>query len=74
MVDPLLALVPAKIPRIAVYLSEEVKADLEALASVERRSLSQMAAILIEESIVRAKQEGRLAEDKDAEERNRPTD
>lgn len=52
--------VPAKIPRIAVYLSEEVKADLEALANAERRSLSQMAAILIEEAISRAKAEGRL--------------
>lgn len=56
-------LVPAKIPRIAVYLSEEVKADLEALANVERRSISQMAAILIEESIARAKAEGRLKQD-----------
>jgi hypothetical protein len=52
--------VPAKIPRIAVYLSEDVKADLESLANDERRSLSQMAAILIEEAIARAKAEGRL--------------
>ena len=52
--------VPAKIPRIAVYLSEAVKADLEALANAERRSLSQMGAILIEEAIARAKAEGRL--------------
>lgn len=52
--------VPAKIPRIAIYLSEEVKADLEALANSERRSLSQMGAILIEEAIARAKAEGRL--------------
>lgn len=57
-------LVPAKIPRVAVYLSEEVKADLEALANAERRSVSQMAAILIEESIARAKEEGRLKQDK----------
>lgn len=52
--------VPAKIPRIAVYLSEELKADLEALANSEQRSLSQMAAMLIQESIQRAKEEGRL--------------
>lgn len=53
-------LVPAKIPRVAVYLSEEVKADLERLANTERRSISQMAAMLIEEAIARAKADGRL--------------
>jgi predicted transcriptional regulator len=52
--------VPAKIPRIAVYLSEDVKADLESLANAERRSVSQMAAMLIEEAIARAKAEDRL--------------
>jgi len=56
----LATLVPAKIPRVAVYLSEEVKADLERLANTERRSVSQMAAMLIEEAIARAKAEGRL--------------
>jgi predicted transcriptional regulator len=62
--------VPAKIPRIAVYLSDEVKADLELLANSERRSVSQMAAILLEESIARAKTEGRLkpeAQDEDSD-------
>jgi predicted transcriptional regulator len=54
--------VPAKIPRIAVYLSEDVKADLESLANAERRSVSQMAAMLIEEAIARAKAEDRLSE------------
>lgn len=56
------ATVPAKIPRIAVYLSEKVKDDLEALAGVERRSLSQMAAILIENALQQAKAEGKLQE------------
>jgi CopG-like RHH_1 or ribbon-helix-helix domain, RHH_5 len=60
MVNSRLSSVPAKIPRIAVYLSDEVKADLETLANSERRSMSQMAAILIEESIARAKADGRL--------------
>jgi hypothetical protein len=63
MVDQPVTFVPAKIPRIAVYLSEEVKASLELLAHAERRSLSQMAALLIEESIARAKQDGRLPPD-----------
>jgi hypothetical protein len=52
--------VPAKIPRIAVYLTEELKGDLEVLANAERRSLSQMAAMLIEEGIDKAKSDGRL--------------
>jgi predicted transcriptional regulator len=52
--------VPAKIPRIAVYLSEELKQDLEELARVERRSMSQMAAMLIEEGLKRAKEEGKI--------------
>lgn len=53
--------VPAKIPRIAVYLSSEaIKTELERLAASERRSVSQMAAILIEEGLLKAKQEGKL--------------
>lgn len=55
--------VPAKLPRVAVYLSEEVKADLVKLATKERRSESAMAAILIEEGIAKAKAEGKLGED-----------
>jgi len=51
---------PAKIPRVAVYLQEEVKAELDRLAFLERRSASQMAAILIEEGLARAKGEGKL--------------
>ena len=52
--------VPAKVPRIAVYISEELKQDLEKLAHAERRSLSQMAAILLEEAIQKAKEEGKI--------------
>jgi len=51
---------PARIPRIAVYLTQQLKADLERLAAVERRSLSQMAALLIEQGLEKAKQEGRI--------------
>jgi hypothetical protein len=43
--------VPAKIPRLAVYMSEEVKGHLEKLAYKERRSASSMAAILLEEAL-----------------------
>jgi hypothetical protein len=51
---------PAKIPRIAVYLSEELKQDLEKLAHSEKRSLSQMAAILIEQGLRQAKEKGEI--------------
>lgn len=43
--------VPAKKPRIAIYLSPETYRIVEALAIDERRSLSQMAAMLIEERL-----------------------
>lgn len=43
--------VPAKIPRVTVYISEVVKTELERLAVLERRTNSQMAAILIEEAL-----------------------
>ena len=56
--------VPAKVPRVAVYLSEELKEKLDRLADQEKRSLSQMAAILLEESLSRAEQEGRLKPEK----------
>jgi hypothetical protein len=59
--------VPAKIPRVAVYLQEEVKAELDRLAFLERRSASQMGAILIEEGIARAKADGRLRAEQEVE-------
>lgn len=52
--------VPAKIPRIAVYLDESVRQDLTELANVERRSMSQMAAILIEQALEQAKKDGKI--------------
>jgi hypothetical protein len=52
--------VPAKIPRIAVYLDESVRQDLTDLANVERRSMSQMAAILIEKALEQAKKDGKI--------------
>jgi tartrate dehydratase alpha subunit/fumarate hydratase class I-like protein len=52
--------VPAKLPRIVIYLPEDVKADLEKLANVERRSVSSMGLVAIEEAIKRAKAEGRI--------------
>lgn len=62
MVNATAMKVPAKIPRIAVYLSEEVKSDLELLASARQRSLSQMAALIIAERLKELKAEGKLTE------------
>jgi predicted transcriptional regulator len=52
--------VPANLPRIAVYLPESVKADLEKLATAERRSLSSMVLVAIEEAIKQAKAAGKI--------------
>jgi hypothetical protein len=52
--------VPAKLPRIVVYVPESVKADLEKLATVDRRSVSSMALVAIEEIIKQAKAEGKI--------------
>lgn len=62
MIDSAVLKVPARIPRIAVYLPEEVKSDLELLANVRQRSLSQMAAIIIAERLKELKAEGKLTE------------
>lgn len=40
-------------PKVSVYLSDEVKTQLMQLAQRERRSLSEMAVILIEDGIKR---------------------
>lgn len=52
--------VPTNLPRLVVYLPPETKADLEKLATYQRRSLSQMAVFAIEEEIRRAKAESRF--------------
>jgi len=60
VVNNLAARVPTNLPRLVVYLPPEVKADLEKLATYQRRSLSQAAVFAIEEEIRRAKAEGRF--------------
>jgi CopG-like RHH_1 or ribbon-helix-helix domain, RHH_5 len=54
---------PAKLPRIVVYLPEEVKADLERLAKSHYRPVSNMVLALIQEAVDRAKSEGRIPSD-----------
>jgi CopG-like RHH_1 or ribbon-helix-helix domain, RHH_5 len=56
---------PAKSPRVAFYPPPEIKDKLEKLANIERRSISQMALLLVEEGLERAQKEGRFNASKD---------
>jgi len=58
---------PAKLPRIVVYLPEEVKADLERLAKSHYRPVSNMVLALIQEAVDLAKSEGRIPSDNQLE-------
>ncbi|HLO48647.1 MAG TPA: hypothetical protein VK211_09560 [Kamptonema sp.] len=51
---------PAKLPKISVYLSPELKADLEKLAKIENRSVSNLAVVLLQQAVDQAKTEGRI--------------
>ena len=52
--------VPTKNPRIVVYLSAELKADLETLAAKDNRSVSNLLETVAKEIVQKAKQEGRI--------------
>lgn len=54
---------PTELPRITIYLDRELKEDLKKLATSDRRSMSQMAVVLIEKGIKRAKSEGIFPEE-----------
>jgi hypothetical protein len=54
---------PAKLPRIVVYLPAELKADLERLAKSHYRPVSNMVLTLIQEAVDEAKSEGRIQSD-----------
>ena len=45
---------------VTVFASEEMKEDLKKLADSEQRSLSQMAAILLQQGLAKAKDEGKI--------------
>lgn len=52
--------VPTKNPRVVVYLSKELKADLEALAEKRNRSVSNLLETLAKEEVERAKERGEI--------------
>lgn len=55
-------LMPSKLPRIAVYLPPEIKQALEVGARKNRRTVSNMAAWIIEQWALEAKQPDDFAE------------
>lgn len=52
--------VPSNLPRVTIYLSEQLKADLEELADREHRSVSQQVVHLVDLAVRQAKAEGLL--------------
>ena len=50
---------------IHAFVEEDIKEGLKALADVERRSMSQMIAVLIENAVNHAIAEGRISEPKE---------
>ena len=46
--------------RISLYVQEDLKTALEALAKARRRSLSNLIEVLCEEAVDRARQEGQI--------------
>jgi predicted transcriptional regulator len=54
---------PTKNPRVVVYLSPELKANLEALAEKRNRSVSNMVETLVKDIVEQAKESGELPRD-----------
>lgn len=57
-IDP--ELMPTSKPRVVVYLDDEVKSDLEKLAEVNDRPVSNFVLRLIKSAIAEAKEKGKL--------------
>lgn len=49
-----------KLSRVTAYIEPELYADLEQLAKLDRRTISQMVGVLIERAVQAAKEEGKL--------------
>ena len=66
---------PAKLPRIVVYLPEELKADLKSrLAKSHYRPVSNMVLTLIQEAVDEAKSEGRIQSDERSQQQKSDSD
>lgn len=51
---------------VTAFVEEDVKEALKALADVERRSMSQMMAVLIENAVEDARKQGRIPTEQQA--------
>lgn len=49
--------------RMSLYLEENIKTDLERLAKLRKRSLSNLIEVLCEEAVASAKESGELGND-----------
>lgn len=54
------AAVVTKKNKVSAYLDDELKADAEKLAELEKRSLSNLIEVLLQEAVNKAKRENRL--------------
>ena len=46
--------------KVSTYLSEDLKEDAERLAALEKRSLSNLIEVLLQDAVDKAKKEGRF--------------
>jgi len=53
-------IVPSNKPRLLVVIEGNLKTDFEKLCKVEKRSMSNMVNVLIEEAINKARKEGKI--------------
>jgi len=53
---------PSKLPRVAVYLDADMKKDLETLAKLDKRSVSNLIYAWVVDNIESAKREGKLGD------------
>lgn len=51
---------PAKSPRVVVYLSAELKEELEALAEIRNRSVSNLLETVARDIVAKAKESGEI--------------
>ena len=53
---------PSKLPRVAVYLDADMKKDLETLAKLDKRSVSNLIYAWVVDNIKSAKREAKLGD------------
>lgn len=54
---------PTKLPKVAFYLTPELKEDLETLAKLDKRSVSNLVYAWVVDNIEQARAEGKLVSD-----------